>query len=522
MSSSGPASVGWDGGSRSRDGVLLGLVKPHSDTVSRLVHAMTRLQVMNDPTTRQQVIAWVMERNPGFDPCRDPTAQGDIANLIKASGADDESFDLLLEGIELHTGEGDLKLSALQGQVESLLARAALTKRELRALLALQPDTVVRADQLAGGIRRVWPGLVGLEERRPGNVREAALFLLDYPDAAQGLRRLLGFVNWLAEAARVYEAEDSPLVGQLRDWAARVGDAHNLTAAPWRMLTRAASHQEPALLIELEPTMADRFTVHLWLWVPGLGTRTLEWGDEPCRLDELRGRVDDLLELASRELIETEGALRVEFVLNLENVHHDFDWWLSGVEEGQVDDGQGVPLGAEYAVIVRPKRRKFKEMRLWRTRWQALEEATTPVTELAVWITDAAIRPEDLWTRFIDKPEKIFIAPLGPGEKPDDAMKKLLGLATIRYGVPVALCLRHAPVCPSPGLDRLRAALADAHVADLPGLVRTWRMEAYQDRGGHFGRDLVLLWDEFDKDRNWPPSNTSGQLVMPAVRGASL
>jgi vWA-MoxR associated protein C-terminal domain/Effector-associated domain 2 len=516
VSSSEPMSAGWD-----QDGVLLGLVKPHSDTVDRLANAMVKLDVMNEPRDRRQVIRWVMDRNPAFRPSNDPTDWKEIVNLIEACGADDESFDLLLEAIELYTDAGDQRLSDLQGQVASLLRRAALTKSELSELLALEPDTVVRAEQLARGIRRVWPGVVGLEERRPGDVREAALFLLDYPDTAQGLRRLLGFVNWLAEAAGVYEAEGSPLVGQLLDWAARIGDTHNLTAAPWRTLTRAVSHQEPALLIELEPTMADRFTVHLWLWIPGLGTRTLEWADEPCRLDELRGRVDDLLELASRELIEVEGALRVEFVLNLENVHHDVDWWLSGVEQGQADDGQGVPLGAEYAVIVRPKRRTFKEMRLWRERWQALQGATKPVTDLAVWITDTATRVEDLWSRFIDKPERIFIAPLGAGEKPDDAMKRLLGLATIRYGVPVALCLRQTPVGPSPGLDRLGTALTDARVADLPGLVRAWRMQAYLEKGDHFGRYLVLLWDEFDKDRNWPPSNTDGQLAMPAVRGAS-
>ena len=228
-----------------RAGVLLGLVKPRSDTVDRLANAMVKLDVMNEPTSRQQVIRWVMNRNPAFNPSRDPTDWKEIINLIEACGADDESFDLLLEAIELYTDAGDPRLSDLQDQVTSLLRRAALTKRELSELLALESNRVVAVGQLAAGIRRVWPGAVGLNERRPGNVREAALFLLDFPQAAEGLRRLLGFVNWLAEAASLNEAEDSPLADQLRDWARRVGDALDLTAAPWRMSARAAARKEP-------------------------------------------------------------------------------------------------------------------------------------------------------------------------------------------------------------------------------------------------------------------------------------
>ena len=143
----------------------------------------------------------------------------------------------------------------------------------------------------------------------------------------------------------------------------------------------------------------------------------------------------------------------MEFVLNLENLHYEVDLWSSSAEEGRADDDQGVPLGAEYAVIVRPKRRKFKEMRAWRARWAALEQATEPVTDLAVWITDPATRTEDLWDRFEGKPDRVFIAPLGAGDKPDDDMKRLLG-QVITYGVPVALCLRHAPVGRDQDLDR--------------------------------------------------------------------
>ena len=237
-------------------GVLLRLVSLASDNVKKLATAMSRLQVMRSPNSRQQVLDWVTERNPDFHPSRSNRDLEEITSFIRACKTDDESFDLLLEAIEMYSPGDDPDLSELKKLVNELLPRAALTKEEFKGFLALKPDTIVGRDKLAVGIRKALPAEASREGRdlNPANAREAMLLILDAPSPTEGLRRLLRFVNWLADSAAVL-CDDPSIAGQLRELGGRVGRAHGVstpqvseedTGADSRLAEQRSGSPEPA------------------------------------------------------------------------------------------------------------------------------------------------------------------------------------------------------------------------------------------------------------------------------------
>lgn len=217
-------------------GVLLRLVSLTGDETRSLADAMFGMRVMRSPQGRQQILEFVKERNHAFNPHRSAVDIEEINNFIVACRADDESFDLLLEAIETRTPRDDPDLYRLQKLVATLLPRALVTSRELRELLALKPGTVVGPDQLAVGTGKAIRGQTANEGHgcEPTNVREAMLFLLDAPSPEEGLRRLLRFADWLAELASVAGHEPS-IAERLRGLAVRVGRAHGIPLAEWRI-----------------------------------------------------------------------------------------------------------------------------------------------------------------------------------------------------------------------------------------------------------------------------------------------
>jgi len=167
-------------------------------------------------------------------------------------------------------------------------------------------------------------------------------------------------------------------------------------------------------------------------------------------------------------------------------------------------------------VIVRRQRSTAKEQRCWQARWQALQQTAVPVTDLAVWLEDATtLTLQDLWDELDKDPTKILVAPLGTRKKLDDEMKTFIYL-TLKQGMPVSLLLCHEPADAAPYLDSLRTELARTRLDELPERVRGWRKQAFLARGAHFGQDLVLLWDDYD--RRLP--DTRGEYAYPAVKGA--
>jgi hypothetical protein len=223
-------------------GVLLRLISLTSGEIRSLAEAMFAVPVVRSPHGRQQVLEFVKERNPAFNPHRSDVDTEEISNFIIACRADDESFDLLLEAIETRTSRDYPNFNRLQKLVAELLPRALVTAGELREVLALEPSTVVGPGQLAVGMQKAIYGHTGNRDcdLKPANVREATLLLLDAPSPEEGLRRLLRFADWLAEFAAV-AGNDPSIAGRLRVLAVRVGHAHGMSPEQWQILVEATT-----------------------------------------------------------------------------------------------------------------------------------------------------------------------------------------------------------------------------------------------------------------------------------------
>jgi hypothetical protein len=470
--------------------VLAGLRFLPADSLSELAGAMLAVPALESPGGRQAVLNQVRQWSPAFSPRRSDVDAEEVRCFITACQLDDISFDLLLDAVAIQESADDPDLSRLHDLVETTLPRAALTKSDLRDLLALYPDSVIQGTLLERGMCIAGPewadaGRYALAQ----DVRDAVLLLLNASAAADGLRRVVRFASWMADVAH---AADSALENGLRGWVARIATAHGLPAADCRPPGAKAQAEEPTLLVELTPATPGLFAVHPWLKVPGADFRRLAWEAEPCPLDELRHQADALLDLANAELIGVTDELQVEFLLGLDNIDHDVDWWP--VEAQSVLPR---PLGAVYKVAVRRRSSTNTELRAWDAWWRAIKRAAAPARELAVLVADTEVSAKNVWNQFSGK-DRILIAPLAE-----------------RMGLPVALCERGDPADAAGQLAALREELGSAAVADLPALVRQWRHDAFMADYEHFGRRLVLLWDDYDR----PPPGPGEKLRYPTMKG---
>jgi hypothetical protein len=212
------------------NGVLLRLFRQPEHVIGKLADALVDIQVMSNPNSRHEVTKNVANVSRKFDPISTGRSREDIVNILSACAGDDDSFDRLIAEIEKYSATDDPDLERFKRLAQALLPRSALTKAEFKELSGLGCGECVSPDSLAGWIGRhisEYGAAAGHGEFQPGNVREAALFLLDHPDQQVGLRGLLALVGWLSRVAR-YEAENEEMAGALDNWAIRVRAAHGL------------------------------------------------------------------------------------------------------------------------------------------------------------------------------------------------------------------------------------------------------------------------------------------------------
>jgi hypothetical protein len=212
------------------NGVLLRLFQRPEDVIRTLADALFDIQIMGNPNSRLEVTKHVANFSRKFDPISTGRSHEDIVNILYACAGDDDSFEQLIAEIETYSATDDPDLERFKQLAQKLLPRSALTKAEFKELSGLGCDECVSPDSLAGWIGRhisEYGGEAGHDEFQPGNVREAALWLLDHPDQQEGLRRLVALVEWLSRVAR-YEAEDEEMAGALDNWAIRVRAVHGL------------------------------------------------------------------------------------------------------------------------------------------------------------------------------------------------------------------------------------------------------------------------------------------------------
>ena len=94
-------------------------------------------------------------------------------------------------------------------------------------------------------------------------------------------------------------------------------------------------------------------------------------------------------------------------------------------------------------------------------------------------------------------------------------MRRLVSFA-FDLGLPVALCVRGDQAAAIAQLPVIAAGLGNRSMHDLPALVQEWRHAAFMHNGKHFGSDLVLLWDDYERQ----PPGAAGKLRPPAMKGA--
>jgi hypothetical protein len=448
--------------------------------------------------------------NSGFDPAYSSNDREAVASLVTACRDDHRSFDQLLDAIAI-VAQGTPELSRLLAEVNSLLPRAALTKAELSALLALDPDRAVTPADLTRGIRSICPDWAdtGRYQALRG-LSHAVLTLLDASSVQDGLRNVLRFVSWLVQLVRLLEVDDPlGLDRDLQDWVRRVAEAHGLSSADSQ--APAAPSGAPVVLVELRPTVPDHFGVSLSVWLSGSEIRRLDWDTEACRLADLSARVDELIELANEEAIGVAGELDFEFALSPDIIDHHVDWWMCG--NGEYDLPRR--LGAKYKVAVRAPRGTATTRRDWAARWLAVRQADRPAADLALWAEEAEVNGTGLKSQLHDQ-HRILIGPFGSTTHLNGAKRRLFNVAIVN-GLPVALCLRGDVAASLAQLGQLKEKLGAARVADLPELVCHWRSEAEDSTDPHFGRDLVLLWDDYERR----PPGSRDKLTLPAMRGTS-
>jgi hypothetical protein len=189
----------------------------------------------------------------------------------------------------------------------------------------------------------------------------------------------------------------------------------------------------------------------------------------------------------------------------VENIHQAVDWWP--IESQSILPR---PLGAVYKVAIRRRNPTSTELRARDAWWRAIRQATAPAADLAVLVADTEGSVENakrLWSQLSGR-DRILIAPL------TETMRPLVELA-LKMGLPVALCLRGDPADAAGQLLALKQELGDAAMADLPDQVLRWRHDAFMADGDHFGRSLMLLWDDHDR----PPPGPGEKLRSPAMKG---
>ncbi len=475
-----------------REHVLLGVTSLLSTQLEELQDALFD-SAMSDSVARDSIVKAIVRRMPVFDPARSPREGVDVQSILEEALARGRSFDHLTELVELY-GRGEPAIERLRSLVSITFRRSPLTWDELDGFLALGIDRYISASQLTSGIRWVWRELP--EQTGVSDARGAALLLLDAKDPALGLVRLLRFTVWAAELVRLLG--DVGAGQQILRWAKGRATRRGIS---WASVTSLPSNPHPGgtaatLLIELdsETPEQDSFEVNAWLRLPGQEFEPLTWAGMEAwfRPVELSAQLDDVIETALGR-IGQDVDLRLEFWLDYAYLHLEADQWEIGSPIRR-------PVGAEYVVTVRPRRRPLtaQQKRSWSERWQALKGAVGSASDVMVFVSRRdAPTSQSLWVPPITDTGRVLVLSVGSSDSRDLDMHRLL-CEMLRDGLPTALCIRMPGSEALEILQPLDARLNGRSVHELPDLVRALRAEAFQASADHLGRHLTLVWDDYD------------------------
>lgn len=252
------------------------------------------------------------------------------------------------------------------------------------------------------------------------------------------------------------------------------------------------------LLLRREGPTGDRFRLSHWRqlgrpepWSP------LHGKDEVGTLAEVKERVAALIEKVEDDWAQYRPDIRIEFVLDYENLNLDVDQW-----PWENDADLAVPMGCRYPVVVRSLERMTarKYHREWRQRWDEMADQLGRDKGLAHTSTCRALSGSEqglreLLSRF-NRERSLVSLVLSAPPRPETAGRDEIA-AAVKAGVPLVVWHRHD--CGTAEFtDVVESVLHGQDELHLLERVRMSRTTAFAEGPArrHVGEALTILYDD--------------------------
>ncbi|MEU4804489.1 hypothetical protein [Actinosynnema sp. NPDC023587] len=466
-----------------------------------LVRALRQIPCLTDHASRKMVIRLLASE------LREPLTIEDHANpnvhllnLAEACNQHPKRLAALLRALALM--EQDSKpMMDLRRLVAGMHTLELFENDDLTRLLELLAGMVVPdiADIYRAVAGDAAPGL-----RRAMNYREVIGALENSNARPDGIPPPIVFIEHVAAKVR------KELALELRRWVddqavkrGLVAEVESLredlrTDPPDDVRPKPGAIAYVVLVLRTEGPTGDRYRLstsrHLGIddvWSP------LPVGDRVDTLAGIKDHVVAVVEQAERDWAWYDPDIRVEFVLERDNINLAVDQWPA-----EADEAVPEPLGSRYSTVVRSLERNSddKYLRLWRHRWRRLAgqaRTTRPVARDGFVRADEAgqdgvkqlrgmlSRRQDVVSLLLSRP------PHAEPEPQDEVM------AAVKAGVP--LIIWHREDCHADGLVRAVEYLLHDEDDEHPFLERVRRARATAFGENHSRNpcgDLTVLYDD--------------------------
>ncbi|WP_441338438.1 VMAP-C domain-containing protein [Micromonospora sp. NBS 11-29] len=365
-------------------------------------------------------------------------------------------------------------------------------ERELRGILATLPE--IRAEEHRADYERSAGPLVKL----------SSVSRHDYGDVAADLMNLVAPPAGEPPQVLTYAADlagrhtDRP---ELRDWVLYRTGRLGVVAPIVDRLTGTSAADPVSVMVRLRPAGNNhrRYHVTMWRYVDADHVVPVVDDLEAVPWPDAEKRVQDTLVEQIRHLTAHERDIMIEFILPQELLNepvHSWALWRSRRWE---------TLGSKYAVVVRDLERleDAESLAFLKRRWNTTARQFLRSGLASISCGDRRSHAA-MWAWFGAQPQLSTVALPGP---PDAAPSRVALEVALPEGVPaLTWCGTRCQECAGDACpvrlfqDGLQDWLADTRHDALPQRFLELRRAAAAD--GHWGRDLVLLWDD---PRRRPP-----------------
>jgi hypothetical protein len=331
----------------------------------------------------------------------------------------------------------------------------------------------------------------------PGHLRdawEAFSILLDLNARPDGLPPHLMFAALFAQAPEAKSVAD-----ELWAWVdeqAGVLRAQGAAAGADTLLTLRNGHTVPTaalplhLVIMIESSLVDgpgMYVIDHWRQF-----HPTEWRPEPagtrktCAISDIPLRVAELIQDAiSGWASQFNDPLAIEFVLPMELINLGVDQWL-----WEPDDGEGVPIGAAFEVVVRSQDRLSDTSwhYAWRRRSRMLAD---PSHDCRIHpMPDGMNGDARKFRVYLDQSTAVAcLLETPPDEEPGRSQLK----AALKTGLPAVLWCRDRRA-----VARFSEAVGAINARRLPPEIKRLRQNAILAQGAEssYAQHISLLWDD--------------------------